>query len=177
MKPSTIVTPIRAALVCAALLATGAAQAADSVTETRAIDARIVKVRLDGVIDVKIKQGPTAGLTLYGDKGRVAKVTAVQSGDTLIINTEKENGIHIGRNALRAELTLPALREVVSAGVGSSDVSGFTGNEVDLVLDGAGSFKVSSQYKSVNAPALSASNISTSLIIRKGLIQYVSRCI
>jgi hypothetical protein len=52
---------------------------------------------------------------------------------------------------VRAELTLPMLREVVSEGVGTTDISGFSGDELELTLDGAGSMKVNCDYKNLKA--------------------------
>ena len=143
-----------AIMVAAALgVSAGAAMADDKVSEQRAIDARVVKVKLGGIISLNIKQGPAATLVLIGDKRDVAKVSVSQGGDTLTIDTES-SGWNFGRNErheVRAELTLPNLNELVSHGVGATDIKGFTGNEVRLSLDGAGSVKVDSSYKNVVA--------------------------
>jgi hypothetical protein len=129
----------------------GAAAAEENATETRAVDARVVRVSLDGVIDLKLKQGPVALLVLTGDARYQAKTTTIQSGDTLNIDTEVR-GFKLGRNArVRAELTLPKLREVSSESVGFTEIAGFNGDELELSLDGAGSMKVVCDYKVVNA--------------------------
>jgi hypothetical protein len=126
---------------------------AQPVNETRNVDARVVKVKLGGVINLHVKQGATPGLVLIGEKADLAKVLVTQSGDTLTIDTESGRwnfGSH-DVHEVRAELTLPALSELDSRGVGASDVSGFTGNEVRLSLDGAGAITVTSQYRNVVA--------------------------
>ena len=53
----------------AAVLGSGAqaALAADVISENRTVDARAVKIELDGVISLKVKQGATAALTIYGE--------------------------------------------------------------------------------------------------------------
>jgi hypothetical protein len=128
----------------------GVAQAAPEVaTETRPIDARVVRVKLDGAVDLRIRQGSSATLTLSGDPRWLAKTVTVQSGDTLNIDTDIHGHIRLG--SLHAELTLPALREVTSESVGSTDVSGFSGDELDLNLDGAGSMRISCNYRLVSA--------------------------
>ena len=144
------------AMVVAALAVPGAAALAEQVTQERAIDARVVKVKLGGVINLRIKQGAAPSLVLIGEKGHVSRVTVVQTGDTLVIDTDNGNdrGWHFGgrdKHDVRAELTLPNLSELVSHGVGASEVQGFTGNEVRLSLDGAGSVKLTSQYRNVVA--------------------------
>lgn len=145
----------KTALVAVALsVLASAALAGDSVSEGRAIDARIVKVKLSGVINLNIKQGTTPSLTLIGDKELLSKVSVSQSGDTLTIDTEKRNSWNFGgrdKHELRAELVLPKLSEFISNGVGSSEVKGFSGNDVIVILDGAGSLVLSSNYKNVTA--------------------------
>ena len=131
----------------------GAAKAAaeETVSETRAIDARVVRVKLDGIVDLKLKQGPVALLVISGDKRYLARTTTVQSGDTLTIDTES-HGFKLRSEArMRAELTLPRLREVSSESLGWTEITGFSGDQLDLSLDGAGSMKVVSDYRIVNA--------------------------
>jgi hypothetical protein len=151
---------IRAALGLAHLglwavlgLAQAADNAADTARETRPVDARVVRVHLEGVVAVRIRQG-APGLTLSGEPRWLATTTTVQNGDTLRIETQGEGRLHLGgfrTSGLRAELTLPALREVTSESLGSIEVSGFSGEELRLTLGGAGSMQVSSHYRLVTA--------------------------
>lgn len=132
---------------------TGIALAAseENGTETRVVDARVVRVKLDGVIDLKLRQGPVPLLVITGDTRYLAKTTTIQSGDTLNIDTENHGFKMRTQARLRAELTLPHLREVSSESVGFTEISGFSGDELELSLDGAGSMKVISDYKVVTA--------------------------
>jgi hypothetical protein len=139
-----------ATMMTAVLLAAGGAARADEIiSEARTVDGRTVKVVLDGVVDLKLKQGAPA-LVLSGDKRYLQKITVTQSGDTIRIGTENMRGIHIGPRNLKAELTLPQLRELVSAGVGSAEVKGFDGDEVRLSLEGAGAMNMASRFKKVD---------------------------
>jgi hypothetical protein len=142
-------------LMLAGLVPAGLALAAaddNTITEVRSIDPRVVRVKLDGVIDLKLRQGPVAKLVITGDKRWLSKTTTDQSGDTLTIDTEmhgiKVQHQHLG---LRAELTLPQLRELSSESVGWTEITGFTGDELELSLEGAGSMKVVSNYRIVTA--------------------------
>ncbi len=143
------------AALCAALFTFmgNALAAPERVTETRPVDARVVRVKLDGVVDLKVRQGATPMLVLTGDPRLLGKTTTLQSGDTLNIGTETRGvGINLGRSmGLHAELTLPNLREVSSESVGGTTVSGFSGDELDLNLDGAGSMNVSCNYRVISA--------------------------
>lgn len=141
-------------MMAAALAVTaGPALADEQLSQQRGIDARVLKVKLGGVINLRIKQGATPSLVLIGDKRDVARVSVVQSGETLTIDTDNR-GWHFGgddRRDVRAELTLPNLSELQSHGVGATDVQGFSGDEVRLTLDGAGSVSITSHYRSVIA--------------------------
>jgi hypothetical protein len=147
---------ILGAAILASALCTGmgvAAAADETVSENRAIDAHVLRIKLGGTVDLQLKQGATPSLVLIGDKRAVSKVRAVQSGDTLQIETQGQVFHFFGgdRHKVRAELTLPSLQELASHGVGSSDVSGFSGDTITLRLDGAGSVIVSGHYKNVDA--------------------------
>lgn len=138
---------IAALLFLPMMLCCAGADAADSSSEVRTIDARATKVVLDGVIDLKLKQGATASLVIYGEPRYLEKVVTTQSGDTLHIDSNLHQHVYHGEAHLRAELTLPALRELVSSGVGSSDVRGFRGAELKLGLEGAGAVTVDGNYR------------------------------
>jgi hypothetical protein len=145
-------TYLKAAILAAAIgSGSHAALAADVISESRNVDARAVKLELDGVISIKVRQGAVAALTIYGEPDAVKKVVVEQNGDTLHIGTAKMNNIHFGNSReLRAELTLPNLRAVTSGGVGSTEVSGFNGDNLRLALEGAGSVKVDAQYRNMD---------------------------
>jgi hypothetical protein len=143
-----------AATVLCTLLASAPAAAAPEqpVTETRFVDKRVVRISLEGVINLKVTQGPVASLVLSGDKRWMSKTTTIQSGDTLEINTDT-SGVRMGNNhmGIRAELTIPELREVSSESLGWTDVSGFSGDKLSLNLEGAGGMKVQCKYQLVDA--------------------------
>ncbi len=121
-------------------------------SETRSIDARVVRVKLDGLIDLKLKQGAVAALVISGERVLLGRTTTNLQGDTLTIGTHHK-GFKLNRDnhTLRAELTLPSLREVASESVGFTEINGFSGDELDLRLEGAGSMKVNCNYRLVNA--------------------------
>jgi len=148
-------TPIRPfplihTLLCWVLCWCAGIVSADETGENRTVDNRIVKVRLDGIVDLRVRQGSVASLRITGDKRYLDKVTASQSGDTLVLDTDI-SGVRLSRPSLRADLVLPGLRELVSEGVGSTEVSGFTGDQLDITLDGAGSMKLTAEYRRLRA--------------------------
>jgi hypothetical protein len=135
------------AVMAASLSLSGMASAGEQFTQHRGIDARATKIKLGGIVNLNIKQGATPSLAIIGDKELVEKVSVSQSGDTLSIDTNSPNWTF----ELRAELTVPNLQELTSHGVGSTEVKGFSGNEIRIILDGAGAVKMDSNYKNVVA--------------------------
>ena len=135
------------------MLGAGPAFAADVIREARTVDARVTRVKLDGVVDLVLRQGAKPSLVISGDRTEVARVTTRQHGETLEIDTEKRSNYNRGRNEpkLRAELTVPNLAEFVSEGVGASTVSGFGGERIVLALDGAGTVTLNGNYRNVDA--------------------------
>jgi hypothetical protein len=146
IHPVALIHTLFLSLLC---LCPGLGQAEEGI-ETRPVDARVERVKLDGVIDLRIRQGSVASLRISGDRRYLDKVTCVQSGDTLQLDTEIQ-GARLGRPSLRADLVLPRLRELVSEGLGASEVSGFTGDDLDVTLDGAGSMKLVAGYRRLRA--------------------------
>jgi len=135
-------------LAAVGLLLPGARAADDTVTESRAIDARVVRVKLDGVLDLKLRRGDTPSLTIIADKRYMGKITSAQSGDTLHLESDVRS-FKFNHSLVRAELVLPNLRQVVSDGVGTTEVTGFSGDDIELTLEGAGSMKVVCDYRTM----------------------------
>lgn len=129
----------------------GGASADEPVSESRPVNARVARVKLEGAVNIKLRQGSVPSLTILADRRAMVKVSTVQMGDTLHIASEGSGFKFNGSNMVRAELVLPALRELSSEGMGTSEVSGFTGDELELSLDGAGTMKVVCDYKKLRA--------------------------
>ena len=144
---------LTAALVAGSLtLAAGPVLAGDAARETRVVDAKVTKVKLGGVVDLVLTQGPTPSLVVSGDPRYIKRITTAQRGDTLEIGTESFTTRNERmEHKLRAELTVPNLAEFTSNGVGSSTVSGFNGEAVKLALDGAGAVAVNGNFRQIDA--------------------------
>jgi hypothetical protein len=139
------------ATFCMLALPPLAKAAPDMINETRPLDARVVRVKVEGVVDLKVRQGSPAQLILSGDPRWIAKLTTQQSGDTLNVGSDM-NGARMQRQGpVRAEMVLPNLREVSSESVGNTEITGFRGDELELSLDGAGSMNVNVHYRLISA--------------------------
>jgi hypothetical protein len=142
------------ALVATTLsLATHAAFAADQVRESRTVDAKVTRIKLGGVVSLTVHQGATPSLVISGDKEGVARVITEQHGDMLEISTEKRNGVRIGWHdeKMKADLTVPNLQEFVAQGVGSTTITGFSGDKINITQGGAGSLSMNARYRAIDA--------------------------
>lgn len=140
-------------VLAASLFTFAGAIQAEQIAQPRTIDARITKVNLDGVVNLYIKQGPTASLRIIGERDEVAKVKVTRTTDTINIEADGRHW-HFGSNnkrEIRAELTVPNLTEIVSHGVGETEIAGFNGDALKLSLEGAGAMNVTSTYRNVVA--------------------------
>lgn len=140
----------QATLLATALAATSGTAMAQQITEKRAVDAKVSRIELDGVIELHVKQGPVASLSLTGDKKLLSRVTTTQKGDVLEFDMDEVN-FSWGRNqgTVKAYLTVPNLSELTSNGVGTATLTGFTGNSITLKQEGAGTINMSGNYKFV----------------------------
>jgi len=120
-------------------------------SETRSIDARVDRIQIDGAVELRIRQGSPAVLVLTGDPRWLASLAIAQSGDTLNIGGGGKRGLRLVQGPVVAELVLPRLRAVSADGFGSTDIAGFSGDELILSLDGAGAMKASVNYRLVRA--------------------------
>ncbi|WP_229427116.1 GIN domain-containing protein [Massilia atriviolacea] len=152
---------LAAALTLAAAASAGAAD--DHLSETRSVDANAQRVRLDGAIDLRLRQGAVPSLVISGGRRAMSAVTTEQHGDTISIG-----GPARGARA-RADLTLPALREVSSDNVGFTEVSGFAGDELDLSLEGAGSMRVNCTYRVVSASLGGVGSLDLEGVLGEGI--------
>ena len=127
-----------------ALSLSHAVLAEESAGEPRNIDAKVTRIYLDGAAALELRQGPAASFVVYGSKEDLKSLNTSQTGDTFRIDTE---GFFIRTPRLRIEITLPALSQFTSSGVGPAHVTGFSGEHLQLNVTGAGNVNVNSHYK------------------------------
>ena len=157
------------AALAGAMLA-GAARAGDMVSERRAVDARVARLQVSGVLDLRVSQGSAAQLHIKGDKRMVGKIRTRQEGDTLHIEMDAGNyRIDNRENGVRAELVLPQLRSIGTESLGTTEIRGFTGERLDMNLEGAGAMQVESNYRQVHATLDGVGSLSLKGTIEEGV--------
>lgn len=116
-------------------------------SEARAVDGKVTIVKMSGPIDLYLKQGPAAAMTVRAEQRVLSKIRTIQDGDTLQIDTK---GLLVNvRQPMVVELTLPALQRLQIFGSGDGKVNGFTGDALQLDLTGSGNLDFNGQYRRI----------------------------
>jgi hypothetical protein len=140
MKPRLL--PCLFALTFAA---TASAATADDNTESRPIDAGVTRVALNGIASLELRWGQTPALTVYAKPEDLKKLVTSRHGDTLAIDSA--SGFSMRTSHIRVEVTLPALKEFNSSGIGSAQLSGFGGDDFLLNSSGTGKIEANLHYR------------------------------
>jgi len=117
-------------------------------SETRTIDATVSRIYFGGIGTLQLHQGPTPSLVVYGDSDTTNQISTVQNGDSLRIET---HGFFMHVPSVRIDLTLPQLTDFMSNGVGTVQISGFSGDNLQLTVDGTGEVSATVHYKHITA--------------------------
>ena len=118
-------------------------------SETRTVSAAVTQIDMNGAIDLTLRQGAVPSLTVRGEERLLGNIVTTQTGTTLQIGVQ---GMLLHKRLpLQVVLVLPAIDTVHIKGNGDSTVNGFSGEQLDLQLDGSGSVKFNGRYKEVNA--------------------------
>lgn len=118
-------------------------------SETRKVGTGIETVELNGPIDMTLRQGAVASMTVRGEQRLLGKVETTQEGSVLHIGTTGMLLHH--RQPLQVILVLPSLANVKIHGTGESTVNGFTGDKLQVQLHGSGNVKFNGRFRDVNA--------------------------
>jgi len=117
--------------------------------ETRPITRQVRAVELSGPIDLTLRYGAEASLLVRGEQRLLANVETSQTGRVLHIGTR---GIVLRhRQPIEVELTLPGLDRVGVDGSGDTRINGFSGERIELELNGSGSVDFNGRYRHARA--------------------------
>ena len=117
--------------------------------ETRPVTRQVRAVELSGPIDLTLRYGARPALVVRGEQRLLANVETSQEGRVLHIGTR---GIVLRhRQPIEVELTLPALERIGVDGSGDSRVNGFSGELIDVELNGSGSIDFNGRYRQARA--------------------------
>jgi hypothetical protein len=119
-------------------------------SETRSLGKGIVSVDLSGPIDMTLRQGQTPSLVVRGEQRLLGNIETVADDDgTLHIGTKGMLLHH--RQPLQVVLVLPSLDSLAIHGSGDSTVNGFSGEKLEVQLNGSGNVKFNGRYKDITA--------------------------
>jgi hypothetical protein len=118
-------------------------------SETRSIGADVTDIDLSGPIDLTLRQGAIAALSVRGEQRLLGNIDTTQEGKILHIGTKGMLLHH--RQPLQVVLVLPSIAKLSLRGSGDSTINGFSGDKVDVQLFGSGNVKFNGRYKDVSA--------------------------
>jgi hypothetical protein len=114
-------------------------------SQVRAVRQDVHAVELSGPIDLELRRGDKARLTVRGEQRLLGNVATTVDGDTLRIGIQGMLLHH--RNPLRVILVLPELERLKVVGGRGATVTGFWGERIELELDGGGKLQFTGRYK------------------------------
>ncbi|MES2298196.1 MAG: head GIN domain-containing protein [Pseudomonadota bacterium] len=117
--------------------------------QTRPINGEVVTVELSGPLDMTLRQGATASLTVHGEERLLPNVATTQDGKTLRIGTTGIMLMH--RQPLKVDLVLPSIEHLIIRGSGDSTINGFSGEKLDMQLLGSGNVVFNGRFRQIAA--------------------------
>ena len=119
-------------------------------SETRAVGNAIRAIDLGGPIDLTLRQGAVPSLVVRGEQRLLGNVETTSGSDgTLHINTTGMLLHH--RQPLQVTLVLPSIEDVNVHGSGDSTINGFSGERIEVQVNGSGNVKFNGRFKVVKA--------------------------
>ncbi|MGJ9416373.1 head GIN domain-containing protein [Massilia sp. CMS3.1] len=117
--------------------------------QSRPVTRQVRAVELSGPIDLTLRYGAQPRLVVRGEQRLLANIETSQEGRVLHIGTR---GIVLRhRQPIEVELTLPALDRFGVDGSGDSRVNGFSGELIEVELNGSGSIDFNGRYRQAKA--------------------------
>jgi len=118
-------------------------------SEMRTVPEGVNAVDLDGPIDLTLRYGATPSLKVRGEARLLDNVDVSKEGEVLHIGIR---GMVLGhRRPLQVELVLPALEAITVDGRGDSTVNGFSGERIEVRMEGGGSLRFNGRFREVDA--------------------------
>jgi Putative auto-transporter adhesin, head GIN domain len=118
-------------------------------TEKRPLGASITEVDVSGPINLSLRQGPVAALEVRGEQRLLANVDTTVDGNTLHIGPR---GILLRhRQPIEVTLVLPTLAHLSIGGSGQHTVSGFSGERIELNVNGSAGLRFNGRYRDIDA--------------------------
>ena len=119
-----------------------------------------------GAWNVKITQGSTYNVEVEGPRNLLGEIELQQTGKQLSVRNDYKGGF--GTETFTIRMTIPELEGITIAGGADLSFDGFTGEELDVTLSGAGRIRAfNSEYKMLNVTCSGAGQLDfTDLIIR-----------
>jgi hypothetical protein len=119
-------------------------------SETRSLGKQVHAIDIGGPIDLTLRQGAVASLVVRGEQRLLGNIDTTAGDDgTLHIDTVGMLLHH--RQPLQVTLVLPSIDNINVRGSGDSTVNGFSGERIEVQLNGSGNVKFNGRFRQVKA--------------------------
>ncbi len=118
-------------------------------SETREIAGSVSAVELEGPINLSVRYGAAPAMKVRGESRLLDNIDVSNDGSTLHIGIRGMVLSH--RHPLEVELVLPRLESITIDGSGASTVNGFSGERIDVRMEGRGSLRFNGRFQEVDA--------------------------
>lgn len=129
--------------------------------ETRVLARGINAVELQGPIDLTLRYGTAASLTVKGEERSLANIDTFQQNGVLHIGTKGMLLRH--REPLQAVLVLPAIARLQFDGSGTSTVTGMSGDTIVVQQNGSGNVIFNGRYQHVDVVARASGDLELNI--------------
>lgn len=113
--------------------------------EKRDVSPDTSSVVLEGPIDLILRQGATASLSVSGERRMLGNVEVRQDGDQLTVGIR--GMVLRQRKPLQVTLVLPRLDGLTTLGSGDATVNGFSGEFMSIGMNGSGDVRFNGRFK------------------------------
>lgn len=118
-------------------------------SEKRSLDQAINQIEISGPIDLKLVQAASPEMTLHAEQRLLSRFVIEQNGSTLSIKFS--DSTFYSKHPVSVDLSLPKLQRLAVRGSGDTEVNGFTGDQIQLVVTGSGQVNLNGSYQQVSA--------------------------
>ena len=119
-------------------------------SDTRSVGKAIRAIELSGPIDLTLRQGAVPSLVVRGEQRMLGNVDT-SSGDDGTLHIGTTGMLLYHRQPLQVILVLPSIEDISVLGSGDSTVNGFSGDRIEVNLNGSGNVKFNGRFKQVDA--------------------------
>ncbi|MCC2955527.1 DUF2807 domain-containing protein [Massilia sp. IC2-477] len=118
-------------------------------SESREVPAGVSSVELEGPINLNLRYGAAPSMKVRGEARLLNNIDV--SNDDEVLHIGIRGMVLSHRHPIEVELVLPRLESIKVDGGGDSSVNGFSGDRIEVRMEGRGSLRFNGRFREVDA--------------------------